>query len=343
MNSIVKEITQTISNETPIGVSTIYFGGGTPSLLTSVDLRKILEAVHQVFRVETNAEVTLEANPDDISRMKLKQWRDLGINRLSVGIQSFYEPELEWMNRAHSDKDAIRCLNEIREADFVNYSADLIYGSPLLTNDLLKKNVEIIAEYEVPHLSLYALTVEKNTVLSYLVEKKKNVSIDDERQSEQFLWIMNELPQLGYEQYEISNFAKPGFRSRHNSSYWSGESYYGFGPSAHSFDGKNTRRWNVSNNNLYISALRNNLSCFEEEKLTPVQQANEYIMIGLRTHEGIDLEKISALFGESFSKQFFFNAKKHIDSGKLLYNEPNLKLSKEGKLFADGIASDLFV
>ena len=342
IEALVKEIRLTpiydnISNK----VNTIYFGGGTPSLLTADELRLLIDALYKKFDIGPNAEITLEANPDDINALKLKQWRNIGINRLSVGIQSFLQAELDWMNRAHSASDAVRSIDEIKEAGFTDFSIDLIYGSPLLGNEDWKKNVAFVIEKNIPHISCYALTVEPSTALHKMIAQHKKEPVDAEKQAEQFLLLMQWMAEAGYEHYETSNFAKPGMRSKHNSSYWQAKPYYGFGPSAHSFDGRK-RKWNVANNALYIQSLKNNLIPCEDELLTPTQQLNEYIMTSLRTMEGVDLEKIKEEFGEQYSDALLKGSNKWQLGHKLIVDESKLVLTSEGKLFADGIAADLF-
>jgi oxygen-independent coproporphyrinogen-3 oxidase len=322
-------------------VDTIYFGGGTPSLLNAEELELIFTALQKKFIIPRGAEITLEANPDDITAKKLTEWKGIGINRLSVGIQSFNEDELKWMNRAHNAADSIKCIEEISAHGYSNFSVDLIYGSPLLSNDAWKRNVEMIIEKKMPHISCYALTIEPKTPLDKMIRLHKTLPVDHEKQADQFLLLMNWMKQAGYEHYEISNFALPGMRSKHNSSYWSGETYYGFGPSAHSFDGKN-RRWNAANNTLYIKSIQNNNIPFEEETLTKVQQLNEYIMTSLRTIEGLNLDKVNDEFGKSYQEKLLARSKKYIISDKLSISYASLLLTTQGKLFADGIAADLF-
>jgi oxygen-independent coproporphyrinogen-3 oxidase len=322
-------------------ISTVYFGGGTPSLLNKDDLSIIFEALHKKFLIAADAEITLEANPDDINTAKLKEWQAAGINRLSVGIQSFVEEELVWMHRAHTAAESLHCIDAIKDAGFDNFSIDLIYGSPLLNNDNWKKNVDRVIERNIPHISCYALTVEPKTALSKLIELHKKDNTNAERQAEQFMLLMQWMQLAGYEHYEISNYALPGMRSRHNSSYWQGENYYGFGPSAHSFDGKK-RRWNISNNAAYIQSINENKIPFEEEILTPTQQLNEYIMTSLRTMEGLDLKKVSDDFGQRFNAQLCDASIKWQKGNKLDILNSKLVLTTEGKLFADGIAADLF-
>lgn len=342
IEAIVNEIRLTLKLNQKEKIETLYFGGGTPSILNAAELQLVFEALHKRFELDNNIEITLEANPDDISDEKLQLWKQFGINRLSVGLQSFNDDELKWMNRAHSATESLQCLTKIKAAGFTNYSVDLIYGSPLLSNNEWKKNIEIILEHNVPHISCYALTVEPKTALAHIISKNNSLQIDEEKQAEQFTILVNELTKAGYEHYEISNFAKPGFRSNHNSSYWQGKMYFGFGPSAHSFDGNKTRRWNIANNALYISSLQKNILPYEEEILTLTQQLNEYIMTALRTIEGIDLNKVKERFGEDFSTRLEANSKKYISLNRMKLLNNKLVLTNEGKFFADGIAADLF-
>ena len=322
-------------------IDTIYFGGGTPSILEVQDLQLIFKALSNKFNFKNDIEITLEANPDDITAEKLASWKLVGINRLSVGIQSFNEDELIWMNRAHTAKESLKCIDEILAAGFTNFSVDLIYGSPLLSNDNWKKNVDIIIEKNIPHISCYALTVEPKTALDKMINQHKKAPVDAEKQAEQFILLMEWMQQSGYEHYEISNFSKPGLRSKHNSSYWLGKNYYGFGPSAHAFDGKR-RQWNIANNALYIQSLKKGIIPFEEELLTVTQQLNEYIMISLRTMEGISLTIVAEKYGEIAIQKLQTGSKKWTLSGKLILINDSLVLTREGKLFADGIAADLF-
>ena len=320
---------------------TIYFGGGTPSLLSIKELNNILASLYSKFEIAKDAEITLEANPDDITAEKLQLWKKVGINRLSVGVQSFLDQELVWMNRAHSSADSLRCIDEIKNAGFSDYSIDLIYGSPLLNNQDWLNTIETVINKNIPHISCYALTVEPKTALHKMIAQNKKESVDAEKQAEQFVLLMNQMEQAGYEHYEISNFSKPGMRSKHNSSYWQGKKYYGFGPAAHSYDGIK-RKWNVSNNALYIQFLKKNSIPSEEETLTSTQSINEYIMTSLRTIEGLDLEKINSLFGTNYINQLLNASKKYIQSEKIIQQNNRLILTKQGKLFADGIAADLF-
>lgn len=322
-------------------INTLYFGGGTPSIINKEDLELLFAALNEKFIFSDDIEITLEANPDDITPAKLLVWRNAGINRLSVGIQSFMEEELIWMNRAHTAVESLQCINQIQNAGFTNYSVDLIYGSPLLSNDLWKRNTEIVIQQNIPHISCYALTVEPRTALNKMILQHKKPPVEAEKQAEQFMLLMQWMEEAGYEQYEISNFARPGSRSQHNSSYWQGKKYYGFGPSAHAFDGK-SRQWNIANNALYIQSLKNNIIPFEKEILTQTQQLNEYIMTSLRTMEGLNLKIVEDRFGEKASIELQSASEKWILGNKIVMENKIFRLTKEGKLFADGIAADLF-
>ena len=322
-------------------ISTIYFGGGTPSLLTIDDCQLLLEEIGKNYPVSAGAEITLEANPDDIDRGKLESWKSAGINRLSIGIQSFFEEELQWMNRAHNAPQAKKCIEDSLAAGFQNFSIDLIYGSPLLTDAMWEQNVQTAIGYGIPHLSCYALTVEEKTPLHKQISKAQKTDVDNEKQARQFLLLMEWLRKAGYEHYEVSNFAQPGMRSWHNSSYWRGEKYLGLGPSAHSFTGQ-SRQWNVANNNQYIAALKNNNIPKEEEQLTETQKLNEYIMITLRTKEGLDLAAIEQRCGLKKSESLQQQIVPYINSGLVKKNGMHLQLTDEGMLRADGIAADLF-
>lgn len=317
-------------------IETIYFGGGTPSLLPSKDQAALLEKINSVFKISPNAEITLETNPDDISGDKLKDWKNAGINRLSIGIQSFYEEDLKWMNRAHNARQAMDSLRSAVKK-FDNITVDLIYGTPMLTNEKWKTNINKVITEGVAHLSCYALTVEPKTPLSKLIKEHKTPGIDPDKQSEQFLLLMQWMEEAGYEHYEISNFAKPGFRSRHNSSYWRGKNYLGIGPSAHSFDGS-SRQWNIANNNVYIDSITKEVIPCEKEILTPTQQVNEYIMTSLRTMEGLDLNRLDDLMRHDLRVA----GKKFIERGFVIEEKDHLRLTRDGKLLADGIAAELF-
>ncbi len=342
IDALLKEINTQQNFISDKNIETIYFGGGTPSILITEELSSIFDALVKNFSIDENAEITLEANPDDITKNILKDWKGVGINRLSVGLQSFNETELKWMNRAHNATQSLQCLDDITEAGFDNYSVDLIYGSPLQSNEDLKNNFELIAERNIPHISCYALTVENGTILNKLIKENKSPVIDNERQAEQFYYLLEMMKNTGYEQYEISNFSKPNYRSKHNSSYWKSKPYYGFGPSAHSYNGKDTRRWNISNNGLYIQSLDKNIVPYEEEILTLKDCINEFVMISLRTVEGINLKTFEQQFGLQEVERILKTAEKFIVQNKIEVSNSYLRLTNEGKYFADGIAGDLF-
>ena len=317
-------------------VESIYFGGGTPSLLSVGEFIMIIEKIKTDFALKADTEITLEANPDDITEEKLIGWEKAGINRLSIGIQSFFDEDLIWMNRAHNAQQAADNL-QLAKKYFDNITIDLIYGTPALTNEKWKQNIDSAISMNIPHLSCYALTVEPKTPLYKMIKQGQTENVNPEKQSEQFLLLMEWMEKAGYEHYEISNFSKSGWRSRHNSSYWMGKNYLGIGPSAHSFNGTE-RQWNISNNNKYIESINYGIIPFEKEILTPVQKQNEYIMTSLRTMEGLKLEKFE---GVSLDR-LIAASRKFIDSGLIKLENNSLLLTNNGKLFADGIAADLF-
>lgn len=322
-------------------IETIYFGGGTPSLLTISEIEAILKAIYSNFKIEDNVEITLEANPDDISEIKLNEYKLKGITRFSLGVQSFIDRDLLWMNRTHNATQSIHSIELIKKAGFNNFSIDLIYGSSELTNEEWISNIQLTLKNNIPHISAYALTVEPKTALESFINKNKSKPIHLEKQAEQFEILMELLKEEGFEHYEISNFAKPGFRSKHNSSYWKRKQYLGIGPSAHSYN-KKSRQWNIANNALYIKSLEKNIIPFEQEILTTTQQINEYIMISLRTMEGCSLQYINEEFGEIFFLQMNENAKKYIQQHLIEKHNDLLILTAKGKLLADKISADLF-
>jgi oxygen-independent coproporphyrinogen-3 oxidase len=338
-HALLKEIELTPGKEATVS-DTVYFGGGTPSLLELEELSGILDTLRRHFTVAPDAEVTLEANPDDITPERAHAWRNAGINRLSIGIQSFRGEDLAWMNRAHDAEQALLAISHIRDAGFANYSIDLIYGVPGLDDKAWLDNVDRAISLGVPHLSCYGLTVEPETALDKMIRLRKKEDVDADHQARQYLMLMERLEKAGYEHYEISNWALPGMRSRHNSAYWKGTPYFGFGPSAHAYDGR-ARRWNIANNALYIKALERNELPFTEEVLTPVEKFNESVMIALRTAEGIDLDAMRKDWGE-WADPLLKDALAFIGQGQLLNEHGYLRLTREGRLFADGIAATLF-
>jgi len=322
-------------------VETIYFGGGTPSLLPANSIQQILQKIYSRFQIHSDPEITLEANPDDIHASILNDWKNAGINRLSIGVQSFFAEDLSWMNRAHDAQQATRCVQDAKIAGFENISLDLIYGLPGLTNARWEENLQTAISLQPTHLSCYALTVEPKTALYHMIRLKKTPGIQPDVQANQFLTGIQRLEDAGFEHYEISSFARPGKRSRHNSAYWQSQKYLGLGPSAHSFDGQ-SRQWNVSNNARYIESLLKGQLCLEKEILQPKDRLNEYIMTSLRTLEGLDLQHVADHFGDEKGRLLEYNAAVYIRANKMALQEKKLILTKQGKLFADGIASALF-
>jgi oxygen-independent coproporphyrinogen III oxidase len=342
VKALAKEIE--LEKDYPAGeeINTIYFGGGTPSILKIEDLSLMMEGIRRHYKVGGEAEITLEANPDDITRDKVRGWKDLGVNRLSIGIQSFFEEELKWMNRAHTAAHAKQCIEIANTEGISNLSIDLIYGSPLLSDKMWEENVKTAIEYNIPHLSCYALTVEEKTPLHKQIESQAKEKVDEEKQGRQFLLLMDWLKLAGYEHYEVSNFSKPGCRSRHNSSYWKGEKYLGVGPSAHSYNGTE-RRWNVYNNTVYIKGIIEGTPGREVEVLTTEQKFNEYVMISLRTIEGMSIDEIERGWGSEWRDFVKMMMTKYVEQGLVAAKDNRFQLTREGMLFADGIASDLFV
>lgn len=325
-------------------LSSIYFGGGTPSLLNARELERMFEQIERFWTIEPAAEITLEANPDDLSKEKLAELRASPINRLSIGVQSFSEEDLRFMNRAHSSSEARLCLEWALAAGFEQLTADLIYGSPTTSDEQWLENIQILTDYGVPHLSCYCLTVEPRTALAHFVEKGRVKPVDEEQAARQFELLMDRMEAAGYEHYEISNFARPGYYARHNSNYWLGEPYLGVGPSAHSFNGK-SRQWNVANNAKYRQALQAGEriselegSLFERENLSREQMYDEYVLTRLRTRWGCRPEELNGRFRKHFLEKIQFWQ----ESGDVLLKNGVYTLSRKGRLLADRIAMELF-
>jgi oxygen-independent coproporphyrinogen III oxidase len=323
----------------PTIIESIYFGGGTPSLLTSEELSMLMDTVQRNFSIHQQTEITLETNPDDISENKLMKWKAAGINRLSIGVQSFLEEDLKWMNRAHNVEQAHNALSLAKKFGFV-ISLDLIYGLPGSTSDSWRLNLDKALSYRPEHISAYCLTVEQKTALHQWVKQNKIQVANEEEQSDQFEALVDALKNSGYEQYEISNFCRDGNYAVHNSNYWKSKPYLGIGPSAHSFDGK-SRRWNVANNTAYMKGIETNREYFEQEKLTPTERVNEYILTGLRTKWGVRLEKLQEI--RELPSGFWERLNAFVASGDVLVDKHHLSLSEKGKLLADYIASELFL
>jgi oxygen-independent coproporphyrinogen-3 oxidase len=322
-------------------VETIYFGGGTPSILQIADLRFLIDEVYRNYKVVENPEITVEANPDDLTENRIIELSKNKVNRLSIGIQSFFEDDLQLMNRAHNVAEAKKCL-EIATHYFDNISIDLIYGVPEMSNEKWLQNIETALSFGVPHISSYALTVEPKTALHSFIQKGIIPSPDDEVAQEHFQILVDKLSENGFIHYELSNFGKENYLSKNNSSYWLGKKYIGIGPSAHSYDGKN-RGWNVSNNSLYIKSIQENKLPIEIETLTKTDRYNEYIMTGLRTIWGVSLERIEHEFGKTYLDYLNQQAAKFIEDHLLFVDDNILRTTKKGKFLSDGIASDLFL
>ena len=322
-------------------IETIYFGGGTPSLLTAKDITELLNVIGDHYQIIAEPEVTLEANPDDLDEGKISELSDVGINRLSIGIQSFNDEDLRLMNRAHDSAQAHRCLEEVRKY-FENISVDLIYGIPGMGNSRWNKNIETVLKYKIPHISAYALTVEPRTALKSFIVKGLVDDVDEEQAEQHYIVLQQVLSRAGFVHYEISNFGMPGFFSANNTAYWRGNTYLGFGPSAHSYDGLR-RSWNVRNNPKYIRALNEGLLPAESELLSKNDRFNEYVMTGLRTIWGVSLDKLREDFGPQYPDFLMEQAQVFMDDKLLYLEEGVLRATKKGKFLIDGIASHLFM
>ncbi len=340
INALITELKlrkHELENQT---IETIYFGGGTPSLLTIGELQILINSVYENFNVALKPEITLEANPDDLTIQRIEELTNTPINRLSIGIQSFFDEDLKLMNRAHNAQEAKQCLEESTRL-FDNITIDLIYGIPGLTNERWIENIETALSFNIPHISSYALTVEPRTALDAFIKKGTIQNVDDDLALEQFHILIEKLLASGFEHYEISNFGKLGFLSQHNTSYWQGKSYLGIGPSAHSFNGEQ-RSWNVRNNSIYINSLSHDVLPIEIETLTINDKYNERVMTGLRTVWGVSLGKIEQDFGKSFKDYFLEQSQKHFNEDLLYLDGDKVLVTKKGKFLSDGIASDLF-
>ncbi len=322
-------------------IETIYFGGGTPGILSVAEMQQILFAIRENYSCKNVFETTVEMNPDDISEEKIIGFKKLGIDRISLGVQSFFEEDLKYMNRSHSATKAIESI-EIIAHYFDNYTVDLIYGFPLLNDAKLQKNVAKLLEKNTPHISIYGMTVEPKTALDIFIKKGTEKPMNAEQGARQFEYLMKRLATAGYEHYEISSYAKKGKRAVHNSNYWAGKPYLGFGPGAHSYQGK-TRAWNVANNALYIKSLSANKLDQEQETLTQNDILNEMVMLGLRIIEGLNLEKYK---NESSAEQYdslLLKAEPYLKKDFLIKTQSNLQLTNEGKLFCDAVSAALFI
>jgi len=339
--ALAKEIQMRKSEFENEVVETIYFGGGTPSRLQIAELRLQIDTIFKNYKVAPNAEITLEANPDDLSKEYLIELSKIGINRLSIGIQSFFEDDLQMMNRAHNSAEAKNCLEEATKY-FDNISLDLIYGIPGMSNEKWKQNIQTALSFGVSHISSYALTVEPKTALSKLIQTGKIAKPNDDFAQEHFAILVETLEANDFIHYELSNFGKKNYFSKNNSAYWLGKKYIGIGPSAHSYDGV-LRSWNISNNSLYLKSLQENKLANETEILSKTDQYNEYIMTGLRTIWGVSLERIENEFGRDYLNYLKKQSQKYLKDELLFIENEVLKPTKKGKFLTDGIASDLFL
>ncbi|SHH86427.1 oxygen-independent coproporphyrinogen-3 oxidase [Chryseobacterium oranimense] len=324
-------------------LKSLYFGGGTPSILSADEIKGMIDEVQKYFSFDSDIEVTLEANPDDLDKNFLKQLAQSPVNRLSIGTQSFFEEDLKLMNRAHNASEAESSIKRAQDFGFDNLSIDLIYGSPTSNLEIWKENLNKTIALEVPHISSYALTVEPKTALENWISKGKVAGPQEEEQNKEFYYLSDFLKDNGFEHYEVSNFAKPGFYSRHNSAYWKYNEYLGIGPSAHSYNGFDVRSWNVANNQQYIKKLFTGILAKEEEILSQEDQFNEMIMIGLRTTWGVDLESLKNKFNDKILEHFQHEIKSKIEEGILVTEDNHLKIPEKHWFMADGIASDLFL
>ena len=338
--AIAKEIEMRKSEFENEQVETIYFGGGTPSVLTSEEINFLIAAVYNSYSVSENPEITLEANPDDLSSERIIELSKSKINRLSIGIQSFFEDDLQLMNRAHNSTEAKKCLEEATKY-FDNISLDFIYGIPGMSNEKWKQNIETALSFGIPHISSYALTVEPKTALNKLIQTGKIAAPKDEVAQEHFAILVETLEANDFIHYELSNFGKENYFSKNNSAYWLGKKYIGIGPSAHSYDGV-SRSWNVSNNSLYLKSIQEDKLPNEIEILSIADRYNEYIMTGLRTIWGVSLDRIEKEFGKEFLDYLFKQSQKFLNDNLLSIENNILKTTKKGKFLTDGIASDLF-
>lgn len=343
-SNLVKAINKELllrKNEISQPLETIYFGGGTPSILSEIELESIFETIFKNYSTQNLKEVTLEANPDDLNQEKLKFLKSTPINRFSIGVQSFFEEDLQLMNRAHNAQEAERSIKLVQDFGFDNITIDLIYGSSTTTNDMWMKNLQQAINLNVPHISSYALTVEEKTILDHQIKKGITKPVDEDRQNEQFQLLVDTLSSNNFIQYEISNFGKENYFSLHNSNYWKGIHYMGIGPSAHSYNGK-SRAWNIANNTKYIQAINQNNLPQEIEVLNEAERFNEMIMIGLRTIYGINVDRINSEFSQPILDLFYQEINQLIKENLIIQQENKIILKPESKFFADGIASRLF-
>jgi len=343
LSAIKKEIQLRHSELEDKSLKSLYFGGGTPSVLSVDEIKSLIDEIQKYFSFDENIEITLESNPDDLNKNFLKELSQTEINRLSIGTQSFFDEDLKLMNRAHNASEAESSIKRAQDFGLENISIDLIYGSPTSNFGIWKENLNKTVELQVPHVSSYALTVEPKTVLEKWIENGKVNSPEEAEQNQEFYYMKDFLKDNGFDHYEISNFGKPGFHSKHNSAYWKSEPYLGIGPSAHSYNGNLERSWNIANNPVYIKNLNQNILPKETEILSEKDRFNEMMMIGLRTIWGVDLNKINQNFSPEIIDYLNQGIKPKLESGILKIEDNYLKIPEQHWFLADGIASDLFI
>ncbi|MDG1054425.1 MAG: radical SAM family heme chaperone HemW [Flavobacteriaceae bacterium] len=341
LKAMIEEVALRQNELADAPLDSIYFGGGTPSLLQPEEIAQLIDAAAKVFRFSPTIEITLEMNPDDYVEGYFEAIKAKGVNRLSVGIQSFFEEELKQMNRAHNAQEAYVVLEAVKK-HFDNFSLDLIYGMPGSSLETWQKNIDIALSFSPPHISSYALTVEDKTALTFQVEKNQVELLPEELVAQQFDRLVSCLTEAGFDHYELSNFGLPHYHSVNNSAYWQGKPYLGIGPSAHSFYA-NLRSWNVANNKKYIDGIEAKQPLIEREELSTIDQYNEFVMTGLRTEKGVALQDIKIKFGEKFAQLFEQQVEKHLTHQHLFWDGDTVKVTQKAKFLVDGIASDLFL
>lgn len=340
-DAIIREVELQKDYLTGSNIETIYFGGGTPSILETIEIENLLNTISRFHKVDSNAELTLEANPDDLTKEKLIDLKSVGINRLSIGVQSFHEADLEWMNRSHDAQEAHECISAARAIGFDDLSIDLIFGSNTTTTKMWEENLETATQYEIPHLSCYGLTVEQGTALDHYIKTGKLAAPENHLSAEQFEMTIDHLEQQGYEQYEISNYARDKRYSKHNTNYWKQVSYLGLGPSAHSYNGKD-RQWNVAHNTKFIESITANKIPAETERLSSNDRVNEYLLTGLRTMWGCEKSNLDKLDSE-WKTKIAEDLKELIEGEEVKETDKGYVLTTKGKLRADAIISQLFL
>jgi len=341
LEGILKEI-ELRSSEMKSPIESIYFGGGSPSIIESNFIEKILNKIFKKYNVKKDLEITLELNPDDFSRDYLTEIKVIGVNRISLGVQSFDQFDMKLLNRNHSPIQSIKALDCISNL-YENFSIDLIYGIPYSSIEKWKNNLKIALKYNPPHLSCYSLTLETNTALHYKVNSGKIKLLDEKLVKKQYNYLVEKLEKKGYRNYEFSSFAIPGHYAINNSNYWNGKPYIGIGPSAHSYNGKSIRSWNISNNIKYVKAIMDNKLPLKKERLNKNDLYNEFIMTGLRKEEGVSLKKVRSLFGIRYKEYLKKQLNKHVSNNNIVFNGDLIKISKKARFLTDGLSSDLFL